>query len=469
MALGNEPVSGSDLLVGIRPGAGPLHEQLELSLREQVRSGRLAPGTRLPSSRALAAELGISRGVVLEAYGQLVAEGYLVASQGAPTRVAAGATSELAPLAAGSAQPRYGYRFDPALPDLASFPRDRWLRSVRSALREASYEALGHGDARGAPELRNVLMTYLGRARGAAPEPEHTMICAGFTQAFALLCTSLRERGIERIALEEPGWARHRLIAENCGLRPAAIAVDQHGLDVAELRGSDCETVVVTPAHQFPTGVVMSSERRSALLGWAEEVDGLIVEDDYDSELRYDRGPVGALQGLAPERVCHIGSVSKRLAPSLRLGWMLCPSWLTGELTFAKALLDGGTPVIEQLALAEFISSGELDRHLRRMRIRYRQRRAATASALETALPQARLTGVAGGLYVLAELPGGVGEPAVLRAAASAGVWVEGLGTHRIEPGASDRVGVLIGFANVPEPTIGRGIARLADALRNLG
>jgi GntR family transcriptional regulator/MocR family aminotransferase len=461
-----EPVSGLGLLVNLEAGAGTLHEQLELSLREHVRSGRLGPGARLPSSRALAAELGISRGVVLEAYGQLVAEGYLVASQGAPTRVAAGPRAEPAPLAAGSLEPRYAYRFDPGIPDLASFPRDGWLRALRTATRRAPFAALGPGDPRGVPELRNALMSYLGRARGAAPEPEHTLVCAGFTQAFTLLCTSLRERGIEQIAVEEPGWAQHRLVAERAGLAPVAVGVDERGLDVTELAASGCETVVVTPAHQFPGGGVMASERRAELLGWAEEVDGLIVEDDYDSELRYDRGPVGALQGLAPERVCHVGSASKRLAPGLRLGWVLSPSWLTGELTYAKALADGGTPVLEQLALADFIARGELDRHLRRMRLHYRGRLEATVRALSASLPEARVGGVAAGLYTAVTLPDDVSEPALLRAAAAAGVAVEGLATSRVTRDGPP--GLLLGYANLPEPAIERGIELLAAAIHSL-
>ncbi len=461
-----EPVPGLGLLVNLEPGAGTLHEQLELSLREHVRTGRLAPGTRLPSSRALAAELGISRGVVLEAYGQLVAEGYLLASQGAPTRVASGPRAEPAPLAAGSLEPRYAYRFAPDVPDLASFPRDGWLRSLRTAARDAPFAALGPGDPRGVPELRNTLMSYLGRVRGAAPEPEHTLVCAGFTQAFTLLCAGLRERGIERIAVEDPGWSQHRLVAERAGLEPVAIGVDERGLDVAELAASGCEAVVVTPAHQFPTGVVLASERRAELLSWAEEVDGLIVEDDYDSELRYDRGPVGALQGLAPERICHVGSASKRLAPGLRLGWVLSPSWLTGELTYAKALSDGGTPVLEQLALADFITRGELDRHLRRMRLLYRGRRETIVRALAANLPEASLGGVAAGLYAAVTLGPEVSEPALLRAAAAAGVAVEGLAASRVTAGGLP--GLLLGYANLTEPAIERGIELLAAAIRSI-
>ncbi len=444
---------------------GSLHEQLEQRLREHVRSGRLAPGARVPSSRALAAHLGVSRGVVLEAYGQLVAEGYLVASQGAPTRVASSPRSELPPLATGSLEPRYAYRLDPGVPDLAAFPRPQWVRSLRAALRDAPFGALGVSDPRGAPELRNALLAYLGRARGTAPEPEHTLICAGFTQAFALLCRSLRDRGLARVAVEEPGWATHRLIAEHAGLEAVPITVDEQGLDVEALRASGCETVVVTPTHQFPTGVVLSSERRAALLEWAEDVDGLIVEDDYDSELRYDRAPVGALQGLDPERVCHIGSASKRLAPALRLGWILCPSWLTGELSFAKGLADGGTPVVEQVALADFIARGELDRHLRRMRLEYRRKREALVTALAASLPRARLSGIPAGVYVLALLDGRVGEPALLRAAAAAGVWVEGLASYRMTGTDAPPTGVLLGFANLSAPALVRAAGLLGDAV----
>ncbi|HYZ79959.1 MAG TPA: PLP-dependent aminotransferase family protein, partial [Solirubrobacteraceae bacterium] len=279
------PVSerGPGLLITLDRGAGAaLHEQLELRLREEVRSGRLAPGSRLPSSRTLAAELGISRGVVLEAYAQLTAEGYLTSSQGAPTRVAPTTTTERPPLPAGSLARTHELDFAPAMPDLASFPRDAWLRSQRAAMRAASFRSMGLRDPRGAPELRDELMGYLSRVRGAAPEPEHAVICAGFTQGFAVLCRSLRDRGVQQIALEDPGWPQHRLIAERAGLEPLPIAVDEHGIDVGELAVSRCEVVVVTPAHQFPTGAVLASERRGELLEWAEERDGLIVEDDYD-------------------------------------------------------------------------------------------------------------------------------------------------------------------------------------------
>ena len=458
--------SGPDLLVALdRDSSEPLHEQLERRLREQVRSGRLAPGSRLPSSRALASELGVSRGVVLESYAQLTAEGYLTASQGAPTRVALTPSTERPPLPATSLAQRHAYDFNPGLPDLASFPRDAWLRAVRSALRGAPFDVLRHGDPRGAPELRNELMAYLGRVRGAAPEPEHTIVCTGFTQGYSVLCQTLRDRGLERIAVEDPGWARHRLVAERAGLEPVGIPVDHDGIEVAALERSGCEAVVLTPAHQFPTGVVLASERRAALLEWAEGADALIVEDDYDSELRYDRVPVGALQGLAPERVCFIGSASKRLAPGLRVGWMLSPSWLTGELTYQKAVADGGSTAIEQLALADFIARGELDRHLRRMRLRYRARRETLVASLPEPLPEVRISGAAAGLYALLLLPEGSDEHACVTAAARSGVGLEGLGAHRMDP-TRGLPGLVLGYANISEPGIEQGLATLAAALR---
>jgi GntR family transcriptional regulator/MocR family aminotransferase len=441
-----------------------MHEQLERELREQIRTGRLAPETRLPSSRSLAGELGVSRGVVLEAYAQLAAEGYLNSSQGAPTRVAAVSGAERPPVAASALQPRNRYELDPGLPDLREFPRDRWIRSLRAALRQAPFDALGQGDPRGAPELRNQLLGYLGRVRGAAPEPEHTVVCAGFTQGFAVLCRTLRDRGLERVAIEDPGWASHRLIAERAGLEPVPIPVDDLGIDVSRLAESECEVVVVTPAHQFPTGAVLASERRTALLEWAEDADALIVEDDYDSELRYDRDPVGSLQGLAPERVCHIGSASKRLSPGLRLGWILSPSWLTGALTFEKGVADGGSPVIEQLALADFIERGELDRHLRRMRLEYRSRRARMVAALSRHVPDAELSGIAAGLYALALLPRDSSEGAVVSGAAARGVGVEGLSGHRSATN-DGRPGLVLGFGNLPPPAIDEAIRRLGASM----
>jgi GntR family transcriptional regulator / MocR family aminotransferase len=444
----------------------PLHEQLEGSLREAIRSGRLAAGSRLPSTRGLAAGLGISRGVVSEAYGQLAAEGYLITTQGAPVRVASAVKATSRPPAASSLVEAYPYDFHPGTPDLAGFPREAWLRSLRTAVRDSRLDALGYGDPRGAPQLREALASYLGRVRGADADPEHMLICTGFMQGFSLICRALRARGVERIALEDPGWHMHRLIVEQTGLEVVPISVDERGLVVEELFESDATAVVVTAAHQFPTGAVLDGPRRAALIEWAEE-DRLIVEDDYDAEYRYDRVAVGALQGLAHERVVYVGSASKRLAPAMRLGWMVMPSWLTWELTTAKTIEDGGSEVVGQLALADFLERGELDRHVRRMRVSYRKRREVLLGAVERWLAQAQPSGAKAGLFELLRLPPGVDEPALLQAAGERGVGVEGLSLHRYS--ASGPPGVLVGYGGLSEPAIEQGVKLLGEALKTLG
>lgn len=463
MAGSSGPV-GAGLLVDLdRHRDLPLHEQIERAIRDGVREGKLAAGTRLPSSRSLAAELGVSRGVVSEAYGQLVAEGYLLTRQGAPVRVARTVRPARPREPAASLLPSYRYHFDPGLPDLAAFPRDRWMRSLRAAWRQAPIDAVGYPDPRGVPALRESLADYLGRVRGVATEPEQMMICSGFSQGFSLLCRWLQERGIERVALEDPGWHRHRLIAEQANLAIVPIPVDDEGLRVEELEHSGAEVAVVTPAHQFPTGCVLGSERRAQLVDWAERGERLIVEDDFDAELRFDRAGIGALQGLAPERVVYVGSASKRLAPGMRLGWMQLPSWLAWPLIQVKAVEDGGGETIGQLALHDFIERGELDRHLRRMRLLYQRRREALAGALERSLPEAGLGEGAAGLYETVVLPEEVEEAAVIAAAAEREVGVEGFALHSFT--APSQATLVLGFASMPEPTIDRAIRLLAQAV----
>jgi GntR family transcriptional regulator/MocR family aminotransferase len=458
---------GPELLVEIdRSSELPLHEQLERSLRENIRRGRLPAGSRLPSTRGLAAELGVSRGVVTEAYGQLDAEGYLDTRQGAAVRVAkvVGAAVPRAP--ARSLLPTFPYHFHPGLPDLAGFPRDRWLRSLRAAWRESPLEAVGYGDPRGVPRLREALADYLGRVRGAACDPETMLMCTGFMQGFSLLCRWLHGQGVEAIAVEDPGWHVHRLIAEQAGLRTIPVPVDEHGLCVQVLASTDAAAVLVTPAHQFPMGCALSRERRAALIEWAQDGERLIVEDDFDAEYRYDRVAVGALQGLAPERVLYIGSASKRLAPGMRLGWMLLPSWLAWQLISAKAVEDGGSEVVGQLALCDFIEGGELDRHVRRMRLRYRHRREALLQSLTSRLPQCLPSGAQAGLYELVTLPDGVNESALLAAAAARGVGMEGLAWHRFAHGGPP--GMLLGYGNLSEPAIEHGVRLIAEALEEV-
>jgi GntR family transcriptional regulator/MocR family aminotransferase len=422
---------------------------------------------RLPSTRGLAAELGVSRGVVTEAYGQLAAEGYLETRQGAPVRVTRAVRAAAAREPARSLLPTFPYHFHPGLPDLAGFPRDRWLRSLRAAWRESPLGAVGYGDPRGVPQLREALADYLGRVRGAAADPENMLISTGFMQGFSMLCRWLRGQGVDAIAVEDPGWHVHRLIAQQAGLQTIPVPVDEEGLCVPALAETDAGAVLVTPAHHFPTGVVLSRERRAALIEWAEEQERLIVEDDFDAEYRYDRVAVGALQGLAPERVLYIGSASKRLAPGMRLGWLLIPSWLAWQLIAVKAVEDGGSEVVGQLALCDFIERGELDRHVRRMRLRYQQRHDVLLRALAQSLPSGQPSGAGAGLFELVTLPGEVSEPALLAAAAARGVGMEGLAWHRFTHGGPP--GILLGFGNLSEPAIEQGVRLIAQALSDVG
>lgn len=444
----------------------PIHEQLEQALREGIRSGRLRAGMRLPSSRGLASRLGVSRGVVSEAYGQLAAEGYLTTRQGAPVRVSFAVRALERHPPAQSLLPSFAYDLRPSLPDLASFPRDRWQRSLRSALRESPLTALGYPDPRGVPELRAALSDYLARARGAAADPEHVLVCTGFTQGLSLLCRLISAQGVSVVALEDPGWHAHRLIVEQAGLQVEPVSVDSEGIDVEALSASGATVVIVTPAHQFPTGAVLSPKRRAALIEWAESGERLIVEDDYDGELRFDRSAVGALQGLAPERVLYAGSASKRLAPAMRLGWLLMPSWLSWQLSAEKAVEDGGSEAIGQLALAHFIVKGELDRHLRRMRITYERRRRRLLAALARHLPQASPAGGPCGLFEPVQLPSGAEEAALVRAAGSRGLGVEGIRLHSFRD--SGRPCLLLGYGSLAEPAIDRSTLLLAEAFAQL-
>lgn len=454
---------GPELLVRIDRKAGEtLSAQLERQLREAIREGRLRAGTTLPSTRGLAAQLGISRGLVVGAYAQLGAEGYLVLRRGATPRVTrqVGQPGASAP-APHEQPPKYNLR--PDLPDYAGFPREAWVRSYRAALKGMRDQELAYGDCRGSAALRAALVSYLGRVRGVAGDPEHTFVCGGFAQAVGVLCGVLRRAGQTTIGVENPGHAVIREIVARTGLKPMPIRVDDEGIDVRALERSGAEAVLVTPAHQFPTGVVLSPERRAALLEWAERRDALVVEDDYDAEFRYDRPPVGALQGLAPERVAYLASASKTLAPTLRLGWLIAPSAWVRPLVEHVLYTVIAPPRLEQLAFADFLERGELARHLWRMRVRYRRRRDVLVRALARELPEARVRGIAAGLHVVVPLPGGTDESRVLAEARQRGVGLYGLGEHR--SGSRGEPGLLLGYAVAGEPEIRAGIRALAEAV----
>ena len=443
-------------------GAGSLHRQLEQGLRAAIGSGRLAAGSVLPSSRMLSAQLGVARGVVVEAYEQLAAEGYLTSRHGGSTRVNPRISRPSGPpVATLSATPtEYRINFAYGSPDVAEFPRSAWLRSVRRVLNDAPSERLGYLDPRGTPELRDALAAYLNRVRGTAADAARVVISNGFAQSMSLVAEMLAANGVRRLAtgqLDAPTAARR------FGLETVPIPVGEEGIDVSFLARTDADAVVVTPAHHFPTGAVLSPGRRAALLAWAAEGNRLIVEDDYDAEYRYDREPIGAMQGLEPEHVIYTGSASKTLAPGLRLGWLIVPAHLVAQLAAIKMSNDRGSASLEQLALADFLVRGEFDRHLRRMRALYRDRREVLLAALRRYAPDLRAAGASAGLHAVAWLPETLDEAEVIQRAADLGVHVAGVARYRL--GIHRPGGLLFGYGTLGSADIEEGVRLVAEAV----
>ncbi|MER5964134.1 PLP-dependent aminotransferase family protein [Streptomyces sp. NPDC002057] len=454
---------GADLHLELR---GPrLRAGLMDALREAVRSGRLEAGTRLPSSRSLAADLGMARNTVADAYAELVAEGWLTARQGSGTRVARRADPRPAAWPALAASPvpalprpaRPAHDLKAGTPDLASFPRAEWLKAYRRALMTAPNEAFGYGDARGRPELRAVLAEYLARARGVYARPERIVICAGFVHGLMLIGEVLRNRGVRDVAVESYGLGLHAGLLTGAGLGTPALPFDERGTRVEALsepaEGGSLATagaVLMTPAHQFPLGGALPPDRRAAAVDWARASGGFVLEDDYDGEFRYDRQPVGALQGLDPERVVYLGTASKSLAPGLRIGWMVLPESLVGEVVAAKGAAEWATGTPDQLAFAEFLGSGAYDRHVRAMRLRYRRRRDQLVAAVAAHSPETRVSGIAAGLHAVLALPPGT-EQAVLRAAAWNGLAVQGVNQFRRPTVPATLDGLVVGYATPPD------------------
>lgn len=443
-----------------RTAPGGLRAQLEHALRGAIREGRLQAGSRVPSSRALAEDLCVSRRLVVEAYAQLLAEGYLSASAGAGTFVARNASASAVPEAAPEVA-RPAFDFFPGNPDLSSFPRAAWLRSLREVLREAPDSALGYPDPRGARELRESLAAHLRRVRGVVAEPDGIIVCAGAAQALALLAQALER---PEIAVEDPGLPPYLAILRANGARLSPLPVDEQGARVEELSAS-AEAILVTPAHQSPTGAVLAPGRRVELLEAAGRLGALVIEDDYDAEHRYDRSPPTAMQGMAPDRVAYVGTASKSLAPALRLGWLVPPARLLGPVLERRALADLGSPTLEQLALSRMLAGGGYDRHLRAARRRYRARRRALAEAVARHLPGARVTGAQAGLHAVVRMPGEFDGEALRKLAAARSVGVYPLGSAYMRPRARCD-GLILGYASLPEPAIEEGIRRLATAWR---
>ncbi|MFI8188067.1 PLP-dependent aminotransferase family protein [Streptomyces sp. NPDC085946] len=458
---------GADLHLELS-GPGGRRAALTRALREAVRGGRLAPGTRLPPYRSLAADLGVARNTVADAYAELVAEGWLTARQGSGTRVA----ERAAPLpprtrGPGKAPPRaHGPRHDlrQGSPDGSAFPRAAWAASYRRALRQAPGEAFGPGGPAGRPELREALAEYLARARGVRTEPGRIVVCSGFAHALRLLFGGGVLGG--PLAVEGYGLGFHRELLAAAGVRTVPLPLDEDGARVDRLARE--RAVLLTPAHQFPTGGPLHPRRRAAVIDWARARDGVVLEDDYDGEFRYDRKPVGALQGLDPERVVHIGSVSKSLSPALRLGWMVLPERYVDGVLAAKGEREAWASVLDQLGLADFLVRGAYDRHVRRMRQRYRGRRDRLVAALAGHAPHAEVTGVAAGLHAVLRLPPGT-ERSAVEAAARRGVALDGLaGFRHPETDMPPRDGLVVGYATPPEHAYGAALEALCEALREV-
>jgi GntR family transcriptional regulator/MocR family aminotransferase len=457
--------AGVDLHLELPSGRGR-RAALEQALRDAIRDGRLGAGARMPSSRALAGELGLARGTVVEAYSQLLAEGYLRARPGAVTEVADAPGVRPRP-GVEPTPPRLAADFRLGRPDLSAFPRQEWLRGLRQALQVTPDAELGPPDPRGSARLRSVLADYLGRARGVVTAPELIVICSGFAQGLRLVCDALATSGGRAVALEDPCLPDHRATVAATGLDVVALAVDEAGARPDAVAAADTDAIVLTPAHQAPLGGTLARDRRAAFIHLAAQHDTYIIEDDYDGEFRYDRHPVGALQGLAPERVVYAGSASKSLAPGLRLGWLALPTALLEPVVEAKRRADRGSDVLTQLALAQLIETGLLDRHIRRMRLRYRRRRDALVATLAKCAPAMSLHGIAAGLHAVALLPSGAGvcEDDVLAAARERSIALTGLQPFWHRAGAQ---GLVLGYGTPPEHEYARDLGRLGRLLKTL-
>lgn len=458
---------GPELPLGLDRGLSePLGRQLQSGLRAAIRSGRLRPGERLPPSRTLARDLGVSRSLVLDCYTQLRAEGYLNSRVGSGTTVASAATAAPSPAVAAPATPHLVADFRPGVPDLAGFPMRDWLWALSKAGQHAASSALGYGDPRGSVGAREVIAAYLRRVRNLSAAPGQVIICAGFAQGVNLVLRALARGGIGQVGIEDPGDRSNDAIATRCGLEPVPIPVDSLGIDVSALSATSARAVIVTPAHQAPTGVVLAPERRQALVRWANERAAVITEDEYDAEFRYDRQPVGSIQGLAPQRVACLGTVSKALAPGLRLAWIVCPPQLADTVAQEKDLADRGSPSLDQLALATLIESGRYDRHLRQMRAEYARRRQALAEALHRHAPGVELTGLTAGFHAVAHLPASAREQQVISQARQRLIGLYGMSRYRADGATHHPPELVLGFGNLNINSIERGIATVGDLLR---
>jgi GntR family transcriptional regulator / MocR family aminotransferase len=445
---------------------GGRRDAVEASLRQAIRDGRLGAGVRLPSTRALAADLGLARGTVAEAYAQLQAEGHLTARPGGGTWVSEVAASTQPHRPRATTAPRSArFSFHPGLPDLAAFPQAAWSSALRRGLREVPAASLGYGDPRGRAELRETLAEYLARVRGVVVDPDLIVVCGGFRHGLSLVARVLRSRGARRVAMEEPGLNDHHNVLVAAGFDIAPLPVDEHGARTDLLGEIAPAAAVLGPAHQFPSGALLEPERRAAAIAWARTAGGLVIEDDYDAELRFDRPPVGALQALDPEHVVYGGTASKTLAPGLRLGWLQLPADLLDPVLALREVEDLHVPAPDQIAFARLLASGVYERHVRRMRARYRGRRDRVVEMLAERAPQLTPVGISAGLRVLLELPPGgpsAAELAERAAQRSIELFPAGLFHHHGDPVPD---GIVLGYGAPPEHAFEAALAALGELL----
>jgi GntR family transcriptional regulator / MocR family aminotransferase len=447
---------------------GARTDWLTARIREAVLGHVLVTGARLPSTRVLATELGFSRGTVAEAYRRLTEEGLIAGSAGAGTIVVASmhggprAPEQAAEVPSRAAVRRPARRdvidLASGLPDLTAFPRTAWLRAEKEVLATATSRQLGYGQPEGADELRRELSAWLTRSRGVIAPPDRIIVTAGVTGAVSLLAQTLRADGHTTVAVEDPGAEGNRRILSYWMPHLSAVPVDDDGIDTGALAATDARAVLVTPAHQYPTGVVLSPERRRELVGWTQDGENLIIEDDYDAEYRYDRRPVRAVQPLATEAVAYTSSLSKTLAPALRLGWLVPPAYLHRRLVDLRWATDLGSPALPQLTLAHLLRNGTLERHLRTMRARHRSRRDAAIGAIREWMPDVRIGGIAAGLHLVVRLPDSVDDEQIAADARREGIIVQPLSRHYAGTGSP---GLIINHA-------GHHPARLRDAIHAL-
>ena len=454
----------SELLVELdRASREPLRRQLEARLRAAIEAGSLPDGTRLPSSRSLAEQLAVSRGVVVDAYEQLIAQGFLDSRPRQVPVVRAGQARRPAPLRTTA---RYRFVLSPNAPDLSLFPRRLWLQATADVMRDLPSAELDYpADPHGPAEFRTVLAAYLSRVRRVRADPGNLILTLAFLHSLDLLLRGLARRGVRRVAVENPSVPEQVAIARAHGMEVRPIPVDQAGLVVADLPGSDTQAVIVTPAHQFPLGAVLSPERRRALAAWARDRDALIIENDYAAEFRYDGPPIGAVQGLAPDHTVYLGTTSKTLAPAVRLGWIAAPARVTSALADTPLAGSGGFTGLTGHVFARLLLSGRYERHVQRCRRDYRHRRDALAGGLSARLPQLQVLGAAGGLHLTLQLPPGSDTDQIATTARAAGIDIRPLSSYAHAP-IRQEPGLVIGYGRLPLPSVPSVIAALTRAIQ---